>query len=93
MNRDSLPEYSGMIFVFDHPDLYSFRMKNTLIPLDMLRIDSGMNIIYIAEALPCTIDPCTVYTPSKKASYVLEINYGLSKKLGITEGMNVSFVK
>jgi uncharacterized membrane protein (UPF0127 family) len=40
MNRDILPEDSGMIFIFEKDDVHRFWMKDTLIPLDMIRLDS-----------------------------------------------------
>jgi len=95
MNRTSMPEQSGMIFIFEKEDSYSFWMKDTLIPLDMIRIDSGMNIVGIEEATPCTGPDasCTIYNPGKPASYVLEINYGISKKLGIQTGQKAIITK
>src|SRR5690349_12394377 len=36
--RDSLAQNSGMLFVFDHPDTYTFWMKGMKFPLDMIFI-------------------------------------------------------
>ncbi len=42
MNRESLKANEGMLFVFEEPKpRITFWMKNTLIPLDMLRLDSS----------------------------------------------------
>jgi len=85
MNITSMPEKNGMLFIFPKPDLYNFRMKNTLIPLDMLRMDDQMKVVHIANAVPCTADPCEIYRSDASAKYVLEINAGMAKKSGIQE--------
>ncbi len=83
MNRTGMNTMSGMIFVFDTDDIYSFWMKNTLIPLDMLRVSSTGQIIDIQTALPCTEDPCPSYTPIGTARYVIELNEGISERFNI----------
>ena len=85
-----LPENSWMLFVFDKEDTYTFRMKNTLIPLDMIRINKDNKIVDIQEALPCTTDICQTYPWKEPASYVLEVNKWLSKKRGISPWEKVS---
>lgn len=74
MFRESLCDSCGMLFVFEEEGTYSFWMKNTLIPLDMIFIDKDMVIVDIMHALPCTEDPCMKYTPTEKVLYVLEVN-------------------
>ena len=54
--------------------MHGFWMKNTLIPLDMIWIDSDLTVVDIQYAVPCESDPCTIYTPAKEAIYVLEVN-------------------
>ena len=80
MYRSSLPEDVGMLFIFDQEDTHSFRMKNTLIPLDMLRLNANREIVDIQQAEPCTSDPCPSYLPSTSAQYVLELNQGISRR-------------
>lgn len=95
MFRNSLPEKTGMLFVFDTPEILTFWMKNTLIPLDIIYIDENMHIVtIIRNAQPCEQDPCTIYRPESPSRYVLEINAGESDKLGIKEGDKVEmFIK
>ena len=85
-----LPENSGMLFIFDKADIYTFWMKNTLIPLDMIRINTDNKIVDIQEALPCTTDICQTYPGKWSASYVLEINKWLSKKRNIHTGQDIT---
>jgi uncharacterized membrane protein (UPF0127 family) len=63
MNRIFMAENSGMLFIFPQNDLYAYRMKNTLIPLHMVRIDTTLRVVKVMTAQPCTADPCTVYNP------------------------------
>ena len=85
MNRTSMAEKSGMIFIFPQANMYNFRMKNTLIPLDMLRIDDTYKVVRILTAQPCIADPCALYRPETFARYVLEINAGIAEKYKIHE--------
>ncbi len=92
MYRESMEENSGMLFVFETSDIYGFWMKNTLIPLDMLRIDEQLNIVKVLTAEPCKTDPCSTYNPWATAKYVLEINAWMAAKYGITEWMKMRLV-
>ncbi len=85
MYRTAMAEHHGMIFIFPTNDLYNFRMKNTLIPLDMVRINDHMKVVHVASAVPCTADPCAVYRPEIFSKYVLEINAWMAAKYGIKE--------
>lgn len=81
MFRESMPEEEGMLFRFNPPKIPGMWMKNTLIPLDMLFIKADGTIAYIAEnTVPKTLD---IIRPSEVVSYVLELNGGICKKLGI----------
>ncbi len=87
MNRESLPQNAGMLFIFPVAGFHSFWMKNTLIPLDILFITEEGSIGYIHHhALPKDLTPVPSHIP---AMYALEINGGLSSKLGIQVGDHV----
>lgn len=86
----SMPEKSGMLFIFDKPWFYPFRMKNTLIPLDIIRINRDKQIVEIQTAIPCTTEHCTTYGWNQAASYVIEINAGLAQKRWLQTGQEVS---
>ena len=74
MFRENLDKNSGMLFVFDDEDYQTFWMKNTLIPLDIIFISKDMEIVDIIYANPCKENPCRLYSSSKPAKYVLEVN-------------------
>ncbi len=84
MNRDSLPRSDGMLFVYDKPGPLSFWMRNTLIPLDMLFVNPDGSIGHIHHsAVPLDETPIS---GGEGRIAVLEINGGLSKKLGLKAG-------
>ena len=87
MNRKELDKNSGMLFIFDSDSIYPFWMKNTLIPLDMIWLDDNSKVVFVAQNVqPCKTFICPITTPPVKAKYVLEINGGVSKILGIKVG-------
>jgi len=91
MFRESLCENCGMLFVFESSDIYSFWMKNTLISLDMIWIDSTGKIVDIAKNTKidtCKNNECkpVTYTPLNSAKYVLEVNAGFTKQNNIKVG-------
>ena len=52
MYRKNMDASHGMLFVFDKPDTYSFWMKNTLIPLDIIYIDAKGKVLEIHDRKP-----------------------------------------
>ena len=86
MNRTGLDENEGMLFIFPAPAPHSFRMKNTLIPLDIIWFDADFTVVDTASMVPCITDPCTVYTPKNNALSAVEIAAGEIKILSITIG-------
>lgn len=77
MYREYLWLDEGMLFVYNKPWLYSFWMKNTLIPLAWIRLDSNLKIVDIILMDPCKTEECQSYKPQSEAQYVLEINQWL----------------
>lgn len=85
MFRESMPEETGMLFYFGGEEAErGFWMKNTLIPLDLLFIRGDGTIHYIHKnAVPHDL---TSIRSNGAVAAVLEINGGLTSKLGIKEG-------
>jgi uncharacterized membrane protein (UPF0127 family) len=92
MYRESLPENSGMLFIFEDEAIRTFWMKNTHLPLDMIFINSEMDIVHIEkDAQPCESDPCRTYSSQLPAKYVVEVNAGFSERKGLDIGDFVEF--
>ena len=87
MNRTSLPENMGMLFIFDEGGIHKFWMKNTLIPLDMIWMDENGKIIYIEKnAQPCYVPACPAFGPGSSSKYGLEVNGGYTERHKINVG-------
>jgi uncharacterized protein len=85
MNRDSLCENCGMLFVFDSPAIQSFWMRNTRISLDIIFLDESGKIVTIHEkTVPFQESP--TYQSIKPAKYVLEVNGGWTSKQSLIVG-------
>jgi uncharacterized membrane protein (UPF0127 family) len=84
MFRRELARFAGMLFVYPAPDSVSFWMKNTLIPLDMLFLDATGTVVKIhPDAIPQDL---TAVFGGDSVQYVLEVNGGLTARLGIPVG-------
>lgn len=84
MFRRELAESAGMLFVYPSERFISMWMKNTLIPLDMLFVDSAGYIVGIAErTVPLSLSSISSGQP---ALGVLEVNAGTVRRLGIQPG-------
>ena len=87
MHVKHLPTNLSMLFLYDPPKIASMWMKNTDIPLDMWWIGTDMTIRHIAHnTTPQSLDSITFH---EKVRAVIEVNAGLSRLLGITEGARI----
>lgn len=84
MQRDFMPKFSGMLFVYNTPQNVSFWMRNTLIPLDMIFADeTGVVVKVHSNAVP--LDETPIFGGNAIFA-VLELNAGMAAKLGIGPG-------
>lgn len=89
MWRETLAEDEGMLFLFDTEQHLSFWMHNTVLPLDIIFIDSDWKVLGVsANATPFTDDPREVPGISQ---YVLELNAGAAVRHGIGPGTVVRY--
>ena len=92
MFREHIDDDRGMLFIFGEEKEYVFWMKNTLIPLDIIWINSDKKVVYIGKnARPCSVSYCPDISPGKKAKYVLELNSGMTDAIGLAEGDKITF--
>ena len=87
MFRKEMPQYEGMLFVFEQPSMQCFWMKNTLLPLTAAFIADDGTIVNLADMKPQTTDS---HCSAKPVRFVLEMNQGWFAKRGIKPGMKLS---
>jgi uncharacterized membrane protein (UPF0127 family) len=81
MHVRSLPESTGMLFVYDRDARLSMWMKNTFIPLDILFVRADGTVSSIAyDTEPQSLDSIAALEPVR---YVLELNSGVAEKYSI----------
>jgi uncharacterized membrane protein (UPF0127 family) len=89
MNVHNLPNDAGMIFIFEDEAPRSFWMANTPISLDILFINSEMEIVRIhRNTPPYSHENIVSESPAK---YVVEVNAGFTLNHDIREGMKISY--
>jgi uncharacterized membrane protein (UPF0127 family) len=94
MFREHLADDRGMLFIFGDAQPWTFWMKNTKIPLDIIWMDAKKTIIHIERNTPiCTRqdDGCPQYHSEGGALYVLELGAGRAAALQLQPGVKLSF--
>jgi len=87
MYRTAMAPDAGMLFDFQTPQLVSFWMENTVLPLDMLFVRADGTVARIkANATPYSRENIPSGEP---VQLVIELNAGRAAALGITEGAKV----
>lgn len=77
----SMPEHTGMLFIYESEAIRSMWMKNTYIPLDIAFARSDGSISSVnRDTVPLTL---TSQASNQPVRYVLELNAGTSRRLGI----------
>ncbi len=96
MNRDSLCQNCGMVFLSSHETPQIFWMKNTLIPLDIIFLNKDGRVINIEQAVP---EPgvndlkLSLYRSQSPSKYVIELNSGDAKKINLIPGDHIDISK
>lgn len=80
----SMPDTTGMLFIYTDDDIHAMWMKNTFIPLDMIfaRSDGTVSSV-ISNTTPRTLNSNRSREPVR---YVLELNAGIARRMGIDQG-------
>ena len=88
MFRERLADDEGMLFMWNTSSLRQFWMRNTLINLDILFIDSDYRVVHIEES--AQKGSLRIISSLLPVQYVLEINAGQSQLRKITSGALLS---
>lgn len=80
--RNQMPEYHGMLFVFDYAGKYCFWMKDMHFSIDILWLNDRKQVIDQVDSVSPGSYP-ELFCPKATASYVLEVNAGLSKRFHV----------
>ena len=94
MYRTHLGADRGMIFTFLQAQPWTFWMKNTKIPLDIIWMNEMKQIVHIEQNVPiCTRqdDSCPQYRPNDESLYVLELAGGRAESLKLQRGSKLQF--
>ncbi len=94
MYRQSLAKNQGMLFVFDKPQMQSFWMKNTYIPLSIAFFSENKELINILDMSPgvgLSDDKLPRYKSLSPAKFALEVNQGWFSKKNIRPGHRFEF--
>ena len=86
MERTTLAENAGMLFVYRRETLRTYHMRNTLIPLSIAHIDADGRIVDIQDMEPLN---ATSYPAAERSQYSLEVNQGFFAERGIKVGDRV----
>lgn len=83
--REKLDDGRGMLFVYEESGVKSFWMKDMLIPIDIIWINSEGEVVHIEEGVSPDTYPET-FVNDLPAQYVLEIPAGDTSKYAIGVG-------
>jgi uncharacterized membrane protein (UPF0127 family) len=86
MNRKSLGDDEGMMFLYFKEHTGGYWMKDTLIPLSIAFFDHGGKILSILDMEPCEKEPCPIYDPQVSYWGALEVNQGAFDEWGVEVG-------
>lgn len=91
MYRSFMRNDNGMLFIFERDEPRAFWMHNTIIPLDIIYVNSKMEIVSIAQdTQPYSDESIRSNGP---AMYVIEVNSGFSVQYGLKPGVKVQYAK
>ncbi len=92
MFRPSLPADRALLFVFEDITFHGIWMKNCKFPIDIVWLDENKKVVHVAPRVPpCAQEPCPVYTPMRRAAYVVEMNAGAAAREKIVVGAALGF--
>ncbi|SCZ50817.1 DUF192 domain-containing protein [Thiohalomonas denitrificans] len=93
MHREQLPQGTGMLFVYQHPQPVSFWNKDVRFPIDILYFDANSALIRTdTHVPPCPYRDCPRYRTAAPVKYVLELPAGTTERLKLKPGDRLQFL-
>jgi uncharacterized membrane protein (UPF0127 family) len=89
MNRQKVPQGTGMLFVFDSMAVQSFWMENTYVPLDIAFMDASYRVVNIDQMAPMTT---TSHESDGPVMFALEVPQGWCAAHGVKAGDHATVV-
>ena len=93
MYRTRMAPDRGMLFLFPEAGYWTFWMKNTKMPLDILWLNPDGKIVHRADRVPIcerTDNLCPRYRPTTAATQVLELRAGQAEALNLAPGVQLT---
>lgn len=90
--RKSLPEGTGMLFIYEKAQVCYFWMKDTTIPLSVGFFDKNRHLIEWKDLPPPGEKPLTIVSSSKPALYALEVPKGWFLRHKVQAGAQFSYI-
>ena len=87
--RPALAANEGMLFVFEEPGRYGFRMKDMSFSIDIIWIGQDKKVVEIMNTIAPETFPETFY-PKELVQYVVEVRAGFAKENNVQLGDKVS---
>lgn len=92
MERDDLPDGTGMVFLFPGDTTGAFYMFNTRIPLSIAFYAADGEVVRVLDMAPCTAETateCELYPPGVDYRGALEVEQGYFDEIGLAESWTV----
>lgn len=90
-DRNCLSDNTAMLFPYGTSGEYCFVMRDMNFPIDMVWLDENKKVVTIKhDAQPGTY-PAEIYCPEGPAQYIVEMQAGYARKLGLKTGAQFSF--
>jgi len=90
----SMPDFDGMLFIYNEPQQVDFWMYNMNFPLDIVYLDGNKQVLEINEKqLPCaSAEECpSILSGSTDVKFVVEVPAGQADKYMIVENAKLAW--
>lgn len=83
--RETLPDGTGMLFIFSNPARYGFWMKDMRFAIDLVWMNEAGQVVGIEKEVSPKTFP-QIFYPNQAVKYVLEVSAGFSDSRSIDIG-------